>query len=144
MLTAKYPKKYLLSPMGVFRDFLFVMNYNKVMINENEQLKEVLTKIVQFSHEVFGNQLEEVILFGSYARGDYVDGSDVDVMVVANMDDQVLQSHQMEYSRLGTALAMQYGILLSVVLQDSDTLRRWKNTIPFYRNVMTEGVRFSA
>lgn len=37
---------------------------------------------------VFGDRLDEVILFGSYAKDEYVPGSDIDVMIlVSEMDD---------------------------------------------------------
>lgn len=40
-----------------------------------KELKDGLTKI-------YGSQLKAVYLYGSYARGDYRKGSDVDVMIL--------------------------------------------------------------
>ena len=40
------------------------------------QLNEILQKISLKSKEIFGSSLDSVILFGSYARGDYDEESD--------------------------------------------------------------------
>ena len=35
------------------------------------QLDEIISKIVAFSKEIFGEKFQNVILYGSYARGDF-------------------------------------------------------------------------
>ena len=36
---------------------------------------------------LFGGSLRQVILYGSYARGDYREDSDVDVMILVDLTD---------------------------------------------------------
>ena len=47
------------------------------------QLNEILERVVGGSKTLFGDNLDSVILFGSYARGDYDDESDIDIMIMA-------------------------------------------------------------
>ena len=39
-----------------------------------------------------GDSLKQMILYGSYARGDYRDNSDMDIMVLTELtDDRIIQ-----------------------------------------------------
>ena len=49
------------------------------------QLHEILRQIYKLSAEQFGESLDAVILYVSYARGDYNEDSDIDVMVLVKM-----------------------------------------------------------
>ncbi|WP_240922535.1 nucleotidyltransferase domain-containing protein [Thermococcus sp. 9N3] len=47
-----------------------------------EELLEILREMKEKLIEILGDDLVEVILFGSYARGEAKEDSDVDVLVV--------------------------------------------------------------
>lgn len=47
-----------------------------------ENVKSLMAKLKKGLAELYGSRLKAVILFGSYARGDYHEGSDLDVMIV--------------------------------------------------------------
>jgi tRNA nucleotidyltransferase (CCA-adding enzyme) len=49
-----------------------------------EELKMILNELIERVRPVFGDKLKKVVLFGSYARGDYDAESDVDVMLMVN------------------------------------------------------------
>ena len=46
-----------------------------------EAIRNVVDLFVQEIRNVLGEDLKKVIVYGSYARGDYREGSDVDVML---------------------------------------------------------------
>lgn len=48
----------------------------------NESLKPILAELKQRLTELYGDRLSQLILFGSQARGDATEDSDVDVLVV--------------------------------------------------------------
>ncbi len=50
------------------------------------ELQVVLGKVKDASERLYGNKLNRIILFGSYARGDNVDGSDMDIMIILDCD----------------------------------------------------------
>ncbi len=45
-------------------------------------LLEQYTKLLQ---KIYGKHLKTVILYGSYARGDYREDSDIDIMILLNL-----------------------------------------------------------
>lgn len=107
------------------------------------QLDEIITKIVEFSKETFGEKFNNVILYGSYARGDYDDESDIDIMIMVDMSREELTLYRNFVNNFCTDLDMQYNVLLSSKLQSKPFFEAWKNTIPFYQNVERDGVIYA-
>jgi predicted nucleotidyltransferase len=95
-----------------------------------KELKEGLAQI-------YGDKLKAVYLYGSYARGDYRQGSDVDVMIVLNS----YRSYGKEIDRTGkltSNLSLEYGISISRVVMKE---MQWKSSnTPLLRNIRTDGV----
>lgn len=57
-----------------------------------ERSEEVFKKIEQYTHKVAKElKPKAIILFGSFAKGDINEGSDVDIMVVADFEQEFLQ-----------------------------------------------------
>jgi uncharacterized protein len=62
---------------------------------------------------LYGNQLAEVILFGSFARGDNRDESDLDFAVVLRNPDTRAGAEIGKTSVIGSRLSLKYGIMIS-------------------------------
>ena len=107
-------------------------------------LDEITTKVVQAAKEVFGEKLEQVILYGSYARGDHDDESDVDIMVVADIPHEDCWKEYKRISDLTWSLDLEHDVLVSICITDSDTFRTYASILPFYLNVLHEGVSLIA
>lgn len=45
-------------------------------------IKMLLDQYIEILQEIYGSHLKTVILYGSYARGDYKADSDIDIMMV--------------------------------------------------------------
>jgi len=48
-------------------------------------LDTITGRVCAAAKEVLGDKLEKVLLFGSYARGDYDEYSDIDIFVLADI-----------------------------------------------------------
>ena len=110
----------------------------------NENLKKILDAVRLKAVEDFGNHLAGVILYGSYARKEATDSSDIDIMVLVNMERAKLAGYRRDWNHFGTTLDLEYDVLVSFKLQDEATFYAWKDTVPFYRNVINEGVKVVA
>lgn len=113
---------------------------------DRDQLNRILAAIARYSRDAFGDKLEAVILYGSYARGDYTPESDIDVMVLVDMDREALMQYRREYAELTSRLSLEDDdcTTISLLLESRDHLNRWLSAIPFYQNVMREGVEVVA
>lgn len=108
------------------------------------QLQTILKAIYQKSAEEFGDKLDAVILYGSYARGDYDEESDIDVMVRVKLDRTQLRRYTDVFVRLTSELGIEHNIFISVHLQDLETFDRFREDVPFYANVLKDGVAIVA
>lgn len=112
------------------------------MCTEN-QLNEVLQTVAAKSKEIFKDYLHAVILYGSYARGDYDNESDVDIMILVDVSDAELRNFRSQLDSLCGALLYDYGIVVSITEKDTETYYRYADILPFYRNIKKEGVKIA-
>ena len=113
------------------------------MLN-TQKLNEIVGTIAKEAKNILGDSLERVILYGSYARRDSNNESDVDVLLLTNLPACNLRLYRTKINRLASRLSLNYDTLVSVTLKDTETFYRYQNDIPFYSNVMREGVEYRA
>ncbi|PSR00113.1 MAG: hypothetical protein BRD51_00890, partial [Bacteroidetes bacterium SW_11_64_17] len=85
--------------------------------------------------DAFGERLHQLILYGSYARGDATPQSDVDVLVVLTGDTtpaDTKTAHEVMH-----ALREKYGAHVSPVVASRERFDTYNQ--PLYRNVRAEG-----
>jgi len=106
------------------------------------ELQEILSKVHAKMDVIFSGKLKQVILYGSYARGDSEAFSDIDVMIVVDMDRHALAAYRDEVWDFAEDMACEYNydIVLSLKLQDEETLLAWGDVLPYYKNVIKEGM----
>lgn len=92
-----------------------------------------------------GSRLSKIILYGSYARGDFRENSDVDVMIlVRGMSEEEIREVEEQLCDISFDIELEKGIHISAILKDEEQFVAWENTLPFYYNVRQEGVEISA
>lgn len=107
------------------------------------QLDEIIGKIVAFSKDIFGDKFQSVILYGSYARGDYDDESDIDIMIMVDMSREELNKYRVMFSNFFSDMNLENGVFLTSKLQSKPYFEQWQTTMPFYQNIMREGVMYA-
>lgn len=60
-------------------------------MHTNDDLKKILQTIMDCYKRVYGDSLHTVYLYGSYARGDYDNESDIDIAAIVEGDRFELQ-----------------------------------------------------
>lgn len=111
---------------------------------DREKLNGILKEAYKGLEKIFEGKLEAVILYGSYARGDYNEESDIDIMALVDFDKAELAKYRRKVSEFSCDIDIEYDVLLSVKLQDKFTFEKYKDTLPYYINVIKEGVKISA
>ena len=107
-------------------------------------LELLLKETVNGLRGFFGDQLRSVILYGSYARGDYDDESDIDVMVLVDSSRQDISEKTWEISSVAADLLLDRGVMVSPIVENRRYFQDNIGFLPFYQNIAREGVRYSA
>lgn len=113
-------------------------------MRSKESLHQLLLKLHIQLEELFGEHLKEVILFGSYARGDAEEGSDVDVLVLVDLPREEIVGYRRKVAAIAGAYLFSDDILLSMILENQQFFDRHRQILPFYQNIAREGVRIVA
>ncbi len=74
----------------------------------------ILCEFRNKTKSIMGDSLKQMILYGSYARGDYGDNSDMDIMVLTELtDDRIIQIED-EIFDAAYDIELEYGVPISV------------------------------
>lgn len=87
-------------------------------------------------------EVEKIILYGSYARGDNTSESDIDIMVVLETTEENVKKYRSIFNLISSDLGMKYDVLLSVLIRDKGNFEKRAQYIPFYKNVVNEGIEW--
>lgn len=100
----------------------------------------VIAEFAKDVSEILGNDLKKIILYGSYARGDYTATSDVDIMILTSLSDAEIEHAERPVFDLAFDVLMETGVDISVVIKNEEHFNYWLGALPFYNNVQREGI----
>lgn len=114
-----------------------------------EQGGEIVPKTVQTLlneymdqlKSIYGHHLKTVILYGSYARGDFTKESDIDLMILLDMDDLDIKEFRHSLSDITYDFNTDYELDIRPIAKSIDHYRKWVDAYPFYANIEKEGVK---
>ena len=99
---------------------------------------EMREELVQGLTDIFRNNISMIILYGSVARGDATQQSDVDIaIVVKNQMDDATKRRFLCWS---ADLDIRYERVFSIVDILEGNMKKWENVLPYYQNVKKEGI----
>ena len=107
------------------------------------KLNQILNEVAAAAKDTFGDDLQSVILYGSYARGDYDDSSDIDIMIIADVNREDLFRYKRPIIRVTSEFGLEKDIVITATLKDKKTFEQYKNVLPFYQSVLKEGVKIA-
>lgn len=89
---------------------------------------------------LFGDSLVQVILYGSYARGDYQSESDIDIMILTSYSDDIIRQYDEKVSDVTYDFNWEHDVLIKPIVLNVKHFDYWKGAYMFYKNVANEGV----
>jgi predicted nucleotidyltransferase len=109
-------------------------------ILDRKTLNTITDEIVQASEEVLGPRLCKVLLYGSYARGDYSEESDIDIFVLADIKREESLQLIEDIRDAACGADIDYGVFVSINVVDTVIFNEYIEAVPYYRNVIKDGV----
>jgi predicted nucleotidyltransferase len=102
-----------------------------------DQLQLLLAELKQQLQEALGSNMVELILFGSYARGDSEPDPDIDFILL--LREKPSRAEEMEISQISSRLSLKYDTV--IVCFDYLAEDFQNKTSLLIRNVKREGIR---
>lgn len=108
------------------------------MCSKNE-LQTVTQNVIRAALELLSDKIYKIILYGSYARGDFDLESDVDIMIIMDCSLEEIRAYRKEVSRIASRISLANDIEVSLLLIDRRSFEERLDILPFYQNVLRDG-----
>ena len=104
----------------------------------NPLIEPIVREFKSALQTLYGERLHGVVLYGSYARGDYDEESDIDLMVLLTDEKVNTYTEIFQMSDLTMDFIIRYGMAVSVL---PAPVNRYRDSFgPVYQNARYEGV----
>ena len=108
-----------------------------------ENVQNSINKFVIECKKILGNRLKKIILYGSYARGDYNSTSDIDILVLTDYNPKEFYSVLKMLSYMTYDIELDNNVILVPLISNITEYNNKIDEIPFYTNIQKEGVVLS-
>ena len=110
-----------------------------------DNINNAIQAFVNEVNNLLGDRVKKIVLYGSYARGDFNEGSDIDIMVLTDLTDEEIIEYRDNISNIAYDIEEEndFDIYLSPLLKNLNKFNYWLEALPFYMNVQKEGVVLS-
>ena len=112
------------------------MKSREQMKGTNPVVEEAISRYVSRVRDVFGRSISQILLFGSYARGEASPESDIDIMVITKDTGWDIEYRLIT---MGYQIFSETGVMLSVKVRTTGEFEQ-ASLFSFLRNVKQEGV----
>lgn len=104
----------------------------------NPLVQQIANEYKAILRDLYGNELAELVLFGSYARGDQHDESDIDFAIVLS-DSHIRSANDMiKTAALESRFSLKYGLMLSSIL--TSVHKKQTSMQGVYQEIRKEGI----
>ena len=108
-------------------------------IQDNKTLS-IISELKIRLKTIFGDKLKQVILFGSYARQEEDEGSDMDIMVLLDMEEEEIRIYHDKILDVIVDLTTAHGRVISIIENNYTYFYDWVDYMPFFTSVRNEGI----
>ncbi len=99
---------------------------------------EMREELVRGLTDIFQRNISMIILYGSAARNEATDESDIDIaIIVKNRIDAQTKNRFISWA---ADMDIRYERVFSIVDIQEDNIKKWESVLPFYQNVRKEGI----
>ena len=110
----------------------------------DQSLKNVLNQYIDEIKKIYNSHLKKIILYGSYARGDYSEQSDIDIMLLLDLSDMEIKEYRHKLSDITFDINMDYDLDIKPIAKNIEHFNKWVDVYAFYSNINSEGVTLYA
>ena len=107
---------------------------------DKSQLNKITGQIIEAYRDIYGQAIKNIVMYGSFARGDFDDESDIDFAAIVEGERQVLQKQLEIVWDKASDIGLEYDAVVSPVVIAYDEFIQFKDKLPYYQNIDKEGI----
>lgn len=101
-------------------------------------IKLIIEELKNRLASIFKDNLNEIVLFGSYSRGEQDDSSDIDILIILEKIDSYKKIRN-QYIPIVSDLSLKYDVLISIIpVKYNDYINK---KTPLHLNIKKEGIK---
>lgn len=108
---------------------------------DRKMIHKIYKETLKESLEVYGDKLESIILYGSYARGDYNEDSDIDIALIIDLSIEELSLIYGKLLDKTIHIGEEENKFVSIVDISKQKFEDYKECLPYYSNIDLEGIK---
>lgn len=106
-------------------------------MNTKEYIQPIIDEVKSMLEGIFGKRLKGIILYGSYARGEATEGSNIDLLILLENAENFWEERE-KFADLVWKIDLKYNTVISILpVDEKDYQSRRK---PIFLNAKREGV----
>lgn len=111
------------------------------MCSKNQAMA-ILGELYTACAGLFHNGIKDAYLYGSYARGDYTAESDIDILLTVTSDRTEIARMRHLIAEITSDLSLKHDVTVSLTVKPYADFEEYAGVLPFYTNVLKEGIRY--
>lgn len=112
-------------------------------MNAMPHMEEICRRVVAAYRKAYGDDIEAIYLYGSYARGDYDEDSDIDFAAIVKGDRLDVQKKRWDVRAYTNSMDLELDIITSPTAIPAGEFEKYKQELPYYRNILKDGIRLA-
>lgn len=112
-------------------------------MNAMPHMEEICRRVVEAYRKAYGDDIEAIYLYGSYARGDFDEDSDIDFAAIVKGERLDIQKKRWEVLAYTNRMDLELDVITSPKAIPAGEFEKYKQKLPYYRNILKEGIRLA-
>lgn len=117
------------------------MKFLKNIELNNDIVEKIKIEVPDLIREFMQSDLVKMILYGSCARGDFKECSDVDIALLTKGSRMDSWKYNDKIDEVATELALKYFAIVNFVLLPYDEFEEKKSWYGYFKNIDKEGIK---
>ena len=105
-----------------------------------KNIMNIINNFISKINIILGNRVKKIILYGSYARGDFNKSSDIDIMILTDFNFNEIEKYRNDISDIAFDIELETGVVISPIIKNIELYNDRIDIVPFYMNVNKEGI----
>ena len=110
-------------------------------MNATPNMEEICRRVVAAYRKAYGDDIEAIYLYGSYARGDYDEESDIDFAAIVKGERFDVQKKRRQVWTDADEIDLEFDVLTSPTAIPAADFEKYKDESGYYKNIRKEGIR---